>query len=61
MISTLLDMEKEILQWSALTGCSVEWMVDVICHPSRRAPVIATVLEEKVSFIYRVHFIKRHF
>lgn len=32
------------LLFSVCGGC-VQWMVDVISHPCRKAPIVATILE----------------
>lgn len=31
----------------SLTGCGVERVVDVVCHPGCSAPIIATVLDKR--------------
>lgn len=41
--------------WVGLTGCGIERVVDVICHPGCRAPIIATVLDKTDIYFKSAH------
>lgn len=44
-----------VSQWAGFTRCGIERVVDVVCHPGCRAPIIATVLDKTDIYSRSAH------